>query len=141
VGYLHVFPLRLLFIYILILRLRNSGSSPSPAAQQVQSNNMQHTSSGGAGNGKSSAVRGLLIMTNAGLMVFMAATGALAIYHSNDIDDTGVIFVGIYLMLFSALLFIYEVIQIAPCDALDNLYKRNFGFLYGIIGKCLFLIL
>lgn len=118
--------------------MRNSGSSPSPAAQQVNANN--YSSSANA-NGKSGFVRSLLIITNTGLMVFMAATGALAIYHSTDVQDTGVVFVGIYLMIFAAILFTYEVLQIAPCVALDNLYKKNFGFLYGLIGKCLFLVL
>jgi hypothetical protein len=76
-----------------------------------------------------------------GLMVFMAAVGALGIGSANSVNDTGVIFVGIYLILFAGIEFIFEMAQLCPNSSLDNIVKRNFGFLYGNVGKGLFFML
>jgi len=76
-----------------------------------------------------------------GLMVFMAAVGALGIGKSDSVNDTGVIFVGLYMIVFAAIVFIYEISQILPSKSLDTLMKKNFGFLYGYVGKGLFLLL
>jgi hypothetical protein len=35
----------------------------------------------------------------------------------------------------SGVLAIYEIIQIYPCSLIDLVYKKNFGFLYGLMGK------
>lgn len=74
-------------------------------------------------------------------MVFLAATGALGISSANGIDDTGLIFVGLYLIIFSGLVTVYEVSQVVGNEALDLFMKKNFGFLYGVIGKSLFILL
>lgn len=86
-------------------------------------------------------VKGIFLFFNLGFMVFMAATGALGIASANSVNDTGAVFVGIYMILFAAIVFIYEVAQIFPSKKLDDLIKVNFGFLYGIIGKGLFILL
>jgi hypothetical protein len=78
---------------------------------------------------------------NLGLMFFQAAVGAIGIGESNSINDTGLIFVGLYVFLFASLVFIFELIQVCKWSAADNFYKRNFGFLYGINGKGMFLLL
>lgn len=71
----------------------------------------------------------------------MAATGALGVGSANSINDTGTIFVGIYMVLFAAVLFTFEIAQFCPGSSVDNIMKRNFGFLYGYIGKGLFILL
>lgn len=71
----------------------------------------------------------------------VAATGALGVKDSNSVNDTGVIFVGIYLIVFAAILFAYEMAQICPIEAFDLPMKRNFGFLYGPNGKGLYMLL
>lgn len=81
------------------------------------------------------------LIMNLGLMIFMAATGALGIGGSDNVDDTGVVFVGIYLIVFAAILTFFEIAQLCPGGRLDEFVKRNFGFLYGNIGKGLFLVL
>jgi hypothetical protein len=86
-------------------------------------------------------VKGIFLTLNLGFMLFLAAVGALGIGASDNVSDTGVIFVGIYMILFAAIVFIFEVSQICPCTALDTIIKRNFGFLYGMIGKGLFICL
>jgi hypothetical protein len=88
-----------------------------------------------------SVVKWTFFFVNIGFMLFLAAVGALGIGASNNVDDTGVIFVGIYMILFAAIEFIFEVSQVMPCEALDIIVKRNFGFLYGVIGKGLFITL
>ena len=72
---------------------------------------------------------------NLSLMTMMSATGVLGIKNSSSITDTSTVIVGLYMILFSAILVIYEIIQIYPCSLIDNAYKRNFGFLYGLMGK------
>jgi hypothetical protein len=42
----------------------------------------------------------------------LSATGALAMASSGSIDDTGIIFVGLYVMIFALIVFLYEVSQL-----------------------------
>jgi hypothetical protein len=77
---------------------------------------------------------------NMGLMFFMAFTGAVGTLSSDNVDDTGVIFVGIYLMIFAAIEFMYELSQIVKITSFDNLMKKNFGFLYGVNGRGLYFL-
>jgi hypothetical protein len=76
-----------------------------------------------------------------GAAIMMACAGALGIKNANSVSDTGLVFIGLYMHIFAAILFCYEAIQIRPCDVLDTFYKRNFGFLYGPNGKGAYLIL
>jgi hypothetical protein len=68
-------------------------------------------------------------------MIMMSATGALGIKNSSSITDSSTIIVGLYMILFSGMLATFEIIQIYPCSLIDILYKKNFGFLYGLMGK------
>ena len=81
------------------------------------------------------------LIGNLGFMIFLAAVGALGIGSANSINDTGLIFVGLYLILFAGLVFVYEISQVLGWEVLDNFMKRNFGFLYGVNGKGLFILL
>ena len=76
---------------------------------------------------------GASAVINLGLSFMIAATGAIAIGDVN--------IVGLYMILFSAILFAFEVLQMKPNNNLDEIYKRNFGFLYGNIGKPCYLLL
>ena len=82
-----------------------------------------------------------MLVMNLGMMIFMAAVGALGIGSANSINSTGLIFVGLYLILFAGLVFVYELSQVLKWETLDLFMKKNFGFLYGIKGKGLFMIL
>lgn len=130
----------LLIFYLLRLSANNNSSAPQPARPASTS------------GGKSSVadppykgvVKMIFLVFNLGFMIFLAATGALGIAAagaSGNINSSGVIFVGIYLMLFAAIEFIYEIAQVCPNKTLDDILKRNFGFLYGMIGKGLFIML
>lgn len=74
-------------------------------------------------------------------MVFLAATGAIGIGAADGTDDTGTVFVGIYLILFAGIQFFYEIAQMCPGKSLDMIMKKNFGFLYGEVGKGCYLML
>mmetsp|Transcript_10465 Transcript_10465/g.7811 ORF Transcript_10465/g.7811 Transcript_10465/m.7811 type:complete len:177 (+) Transcript_10465:27-557(+) len=118
------------------LRTGNAGSSPStsPSSSAVNS-----ASSANAPPFKN-VVKMIFLVMNIGLMIFMAATGALGIGGSDNVNDTGVVFVGIYLILFAGILCLFEISQLCPGGRLDEFVKRNFGFLYGNVGKGLFLL-
>ena len=117
--------------------MKNEPQAASPAAQQSSS----PSSSAGGGPANKAIVQNVVLFVNLGSMIFMAATAALAIYQSNDVDDTGIIFVSMYMMIFSAILFIYEISQVLPFEGLEMIFKKNFGFLFGTIGKSIFTIL
>jgi hypothetical protein len=76
-----------------------------------------------------------------GLAVMMAATGVLGLGEADTADDTGMVFVALYMILFGAILFSHELGQICPVSAVENVMKKNFGFLYGPNGKGLFMLL
>jgi hypothetical protein len=80
-------------------------------------------------------VKAIFLIINLGLMIMMSATGALGIKNSSSITDSSTIIVGLYMILFSGMLATFEIIQIYPCSLIDILYKKNFGFLYGLMGK------
>jgi hypothetical protein len=104
---------------------------------------------------------------NMGLCFFVAGTGALALKFATDSaripltlpligavlcnpnnlvecstkeDDIGNSFVGIYMVLFALILFVFELAQLFGVGSLDKMMKKNFGFLYGINGKASYII-
>lgn len=79
-------------------------------------------------------------IVNMGLCVMEAACGGLGIVHATSIKDTALVFIGLYMILFAAIIFLFELIQIRPCGYIDEVWKKNFGFLYGVGGKSLFII-
>ncbi|RYG62484.1 hypothetical protein EON64_17785 [archaeon] len=85
-------------------------------------------------------MKNVFLVVNMGAMVFMAATGAIGIANTDSINDTGVIFVGIYMLLFASVQFVFEISQLCPSSSLNTVMKKNFGFLYGTIGKGLFML-
>lgn len=78
---------------------------------------------------------------NLGLMVFVASCGALAIAGAQSSDDSGIVFIALYLLIFAAILFTWEIVQLTGIDVIDEWYKKNFGFLYGPMGKAAYLLL
>ena len=77
-----------------------------------------------------------------GLAVMMAASGAIGMAGVNDISKTSNLFVGLYMIIFALIFFSFECIQIAPekLATLDRIFRRNFGFLYKMKGKSIFVI-
>ena len=87
------------------------------------------------------AVKMAFFFTNIGMMIFLAATAALGIGSATSINDTGVIFVGLYVIIFAGLVTFYELAQVLRWERFDEFMKKNFGFLYGIYGKSFFILM
>lgn len=90
--------------------------------------------------GKNKIVYWSLKVVTMGLCLLMAATSFVGLSSIKDISATGEIFVAVYMLFFSGLLFIFETVQIRSLELLDNMFRRNFGFLYNTMGKSLFII-
>ena len=56
------------------------------------------------------------------------------------VSEVGRIFVATYMIFFAGLLLAIEVIEIQKSNMLNFLLQRNFGFLFSVIGKPLFII-
>ena len=94
----------------------------------------------------------VLAFINIGMCVFMSATGVLGIMGAvaqnegedatdaaNEVAMTDV-FVGTYMILFSLILFCYEIAYVSKVEAFNKVMKRNVGFLYGMLGKSFFTV-
>jgi len=77
-----------------------------------------------------------------GIAAMMGALGIMAIiqYNPKRVDDLTQIFLSVYMTIFATLLFSYELIFWTSIPKLNVMYRKNFGFLYGLKGKGLFLI-
>lgn len=64
----------------------------------------------------------------------------MKIENINGVDASGKIFVATYMFFFATLLFTFELIEVRTIAWIDNLYRRNFGFLYSPMGKSFFII-
>mmetsp|Transcript_16572 Transcript_16572/g.41521 ORF Transcript_16572/g.41521 Transcript_16572/m.41521 type:complete len:173 (+) Transcript_16572:230-748(+) len=108
----------------------------------------------------------MLSLLNMGLAVMMAALGVLTlisvhkggvqaasnddatddavnnnnnnqVYRRYDLSEP---FLAFYMILFAILLFIYELMWWSPMTSLNDNMRKNFGFMYGLQGKGLYLI-
>lgn len=61
--------------------------------------------------------------------------------YLDGIDAVEKLFVIAYMLFFSILLFAFEAIELRQIEWIDHLFRRNFGFLYGALGKAFFIIL
>jgi hypothetical protein len=76
-----------------------------------------------------------------GLAACMGCLGifALIAYKSSRFDLTAA-FLSAYMIIFATLLFMYEFIWWQPIASLNIVFRKNFGFLYGLRGKGFYLI-
>jgi len=75
-----------------------------------------------------------------GLCAAMIALGVFVIIDNRTFNDFAEWFIGAYMVLFAALLFIYEAVWWCTIGSLNRLIRKNFGFMYKIRGKALYLI-
>lgn len=71
----------------------------------------------------------------------MGTLGILSLiaYKSNSFVLTDA-FLSCYMVIFATLLFLYEFIWWQPIASLNVVFRKNFGFLYGLRGKGFYLI-
>lgn len=53
---------------------------------------------------------------------------------------TNTIFLGIYMVIFAAVLFFYEMSVLIPIEAIERVTRNNVGFLYNVFGRALYMI-
>lgn len=71
----------------------------------------------------------------------MAALGVLTLLAiDSDVDALATPFLATYMILFALLLFIYELMWWVPVPHINKTLRKNFGFMYGLKGKGLYLI-
>eukprot|EP00428_Durinskia_dybowskii_P061360 CAMPEP_0170369832 /NCGR_PEP_ID=MMETSP0117_2-20130122/8193_1 /TAXON_ID=400756 /ORGANISM="Durinskia baltica, Strain CSIRO CS-38" /LENGTH=175 /DNA_ID=CAMNT_0010624577 /DNA_START=71 /DNA_END=598 /DNA_ORIENTATION=+ len=89
---------------------------------------------------KSRVIYWILKIITMCLCVLIIITAIIGIQCINGVESSGKIFVATYMFFFSLLLFLFELSEIRPIEWLDHLLRRNFGFLYGTMGKSLYII-
>lgn len=109
----------------------DTGAGSAPAAS---ANSMSQS-----GN-KGKCVQRFLSFLNLILCAGMMALGVLGIINFSNGNDIAELFVSIYMMLFASLLAAYELMWWVTIDKLNKSMRKNFGFLYGIKGKALYMI-
>jgi hypothetical protein len=72
----------------------------------------------------------------------MGTLGVLSLikYKPSSVGDLTQAFLCTYMIIFACLLFCYEFIWWQPVAALNVMFRKNFGFLYGLKGKGFYLI-
>ena len=123
--------------------LTKQSSQPINQSMNQQQNSTSSSSQAGPPQRDPPAKRFMkcfVIFIDIFLSTLISATGALGIGSSSSIKDANTIFVGLYLIFFSGILFFYECMQMCKCSAIDNIIKRNCGFLYGPFGKGCYLV-
>jgi hypothetical protein len=88
--------------------------------------------------GKKNCVQCLLSIFCIGLSAMMCCLGVFGILDRSG--ELAMIFVSVYMILFSVLLFLYELMWWKSIPVVNKNLRTNFGFLYGIKGKATYLI-
>lgn len=91
--------------------------------------------------GSQKACLGFITFWIFGLCVMNSSVAALCISEADGADDTEQVFLGLYMIMFAAIIFLFEISQIGPIKFLDSFYSNNFGFMYNPIGKGCYLFL
>ena len=83
----------------------------------------------------------LLSILNIGLAAMMGALGGITLVQFiTSKFDLSSIFLSVYMIIFAALLFLYEFIWWQPVAHINIVFRKNFGFLYGLKGKGFYMI-
>ncbi|EEC47421.1 predicted protein [Phaeodactylum tricornutum CCAP 1055/1] len=123
------------------------GNTSNVATQNAGTPTAATASSGMNGNSSESRQKArwaisLLSFLNFGLAAMMGTLGVLSLIHFNpgSSSDYSAAFLSSYMVIFAVILFLYELIWWTPIAALNKMFRMNFGFMYGLRGKGLFLV-
>lgn len=75
-----------------------------------------------------------------GLCAAMVSLGVFVILNNRSVKDFAEWFIASYMILFAGLLFFYELMWWCAVGPLNKIIRKNFGFIYSIRGKALYLI-
>mmetsp|Transcript_27722 Transcript_27722/g.77671 ORF Transcript_27722/g.77671 Transcript_27722/m.77671 type:complete len:197 (+) Transcript_27722:85-675(+) len=93
--------------------------------------------------GKGSWTLVALSFADFGLAVMMGGLGVLTlieVHNRKSTKDISEPFLAAYMIMFATLLFSYEFMWWMPAPGINKSLRRNFGFMYGLRGKGLYLI-
>ena len=71
----------------------------------------------------------------------VSASAALGIAQAHSVSDASAVFIGLYLILFSGIVVFQDCVGLCKVRYFETLIKKNFGFLFGPIGKGCYFIL
>jgi hypothetical protein len=85
----------------------------------------------------------LLSLLNFGMAAMMGALGMISLIElivTVRFANISALFLSGYMVIFATLLFLYEFIWWQPIASINIMFRKNFGFLYGLRGKGFYLI-
>mmetsp|Transcript_8517 Transcript_8517/g.12444 ORF Transcript_8517/g.12444 Transcript_8517/m.12444 type:complete len:199 (-) Transcript_8517:160-756(-) len=125
----------------------NAGASSAPTQNAGLPAAAAAPSAGGGGGGSSGGGRNSWVLAglsvaDMGIAGMMAALGVLVLldFRGQSTDDYSEAFLAAYMICFATLLFLYELMWWTAIPKINKALRRNFGFLYGLIGKGLYLV-
>ena len=90
---------------------------------------------------RSKCYQALISLILIGLCASMTALGVFALLKNTKLQDFTEWFIASYMILFSVLLFTYELMWWCTIGPLNKRIRKNFGFMYKITGKAMYMIL
>jgi len=117
------------------------GSTTAAApTQEITGDSFNQGSNGGSD--RSGLILVLMSMLNIGLSAMMVALGVLGIldFDGKGVEDYSDAFIAGYMIVFAVLLFAYECMWWKAIGPINQSLRKNFGFMYGLKGKGLYLI-
>lgn len=85
----------------------------------------------------------MVSLLNFAVAGMMGALGVLTLlnFELHNIEDIAATpFLATYMILFAALLFVYELVWWVPIPQINRTLRKNFGFMYGLKGKGFYMI-
>mmetsp|Transcript_34152 Transcript_34152/g.38859 ORF Transcript_34152/g.38859 Transcript_34152/m.38859 type:complete len:204 (+) Transcript_34152:154-765(+) len=109
------------------------------SSDAVGGNGVNGTST--AGN-KSGMILTVLSVLNIAMAALMTALGVLTLlsFGKPFREVLSEAFLAVYMILFAGLLCVYEVMWWMSMPKINKIFRKNFGFMYGLRGKGLYLI-
>ena len=89
---------------------------------------------------KARVVLVLLSFVDIGLAAMMTTLGVFTLIEFSGVSDTAAAFLAAYMIIFAGLLGTYELMWWVGIPWINKMIRKNFGFLYGLKGKGLYLI-
>jgi len=119
-----------------------SGAAATTQNTELPGGTTVGTNGTSSANNRSGMILTLLSMLNIGMAALMTVLGLLTLL-SFDKPFSEVLsesFLAIYMILFASLLCMYEIMWWMSMPKINKILRKNFGFMYGLRGKGLYLI-
>ena len=124
-------------------KARKAETATNSSAAAAPSSSVSNTSNSNGEPPAKRTVRALISLIDLGLGVMMGATGVLGIQNAEDAgdeEDSNTIFLGMYLIIFAAILIFYEFVSICGISFIDRFLRNNVGFMYSVYGRGMYML-